>query len=80
MVPHQYLDPSIIITEIYTKNSPLVILIFGIDSSNMPFDIMIIVLYSVFLPTNVYNMAVSSIMEIIQKILMQKCREINKVS
>jgi hypothetical protein len=58
----------------------MVILIFGIDSLNGPFEIMMIVLYSASLPMNVYSMAVSSIMEIIQKMLMQKCREINKVS
>jgi hypothetical protein len=46
----------------------------------MSFYIMIIVLYYASLPMNVNNMAISSIMGIIQKMLVQKCREINKIS
>jgi hypothetical protein len=56
---------------------PLIILLFGVDSLNTPFGIIIVVLCYAPLPMDGCNMAVSSIM--ILKILMQKCREINKV-
>jgi hypothetical protein len=42
-------------------------------SLNMPFNIMTeIVFYSAYLPMNIHNMTIPSIMEIIQKILVQK--------